>query len=124
MATELSPQIGLHLVTVIPAIALGIVQWALPKGTSAHRAMGRIWVVLMLAAAISSFWIQRDGFSWIHGLSIVTVVSVVAGLVYARQGNRWAHLGCMIGAFVGALGAGIGALLTPGRFLHALLLGG
>ncbi|MSQ73330.1 MAG: DUF2306 domain-containing protein [Betaproteobacteria bacterium] len=120
---ELSPQITLHLATVVPAIVLGIVQLAMPKGTAVHRVIGRIWVTLILAAAISSFWIQRGGFSWIHGLSVVTLVSVVAGVVFARLGNVRAHRGCMMGAFAGAIGAGIGAL-TPGRFLHGLLFAG
>lgn len=123
MATELSPQIALHLGTVITAIVLGAVQLALPKGTSRHRAMGRVWAVLMLAAAVSSFWIRRDGYSWIHGLSMVTIVSVGAGVAFARLGLRRAHVDCMIGAFSGAIGAGVGAL-APGRFLHALLFSG
>ena len=120
MATELSLQVGVHMVAVIPAIGLGVVQLAMPKGTRVHRVIGRIWAVFMLLAAISSFWIRRDGFSWIHGLSVLTVVSVVAGYFYARAGNRRKHAGWMIGAFLGSIGAGIGAL-APGRFLHSVL---
>ena len=121
MAAELSPQMAIHLATVIPAIALGAVQLGRPKGTAPHRLLGRAWVALMLVAAVSSFWIRHNGFSWIHILSIVTVFSVAAGLLYARAGNRRAHLGCMIGAYSGSLGAGIGALAGPGRFLNTLL---
>jgi uncharacterized membrane protein len=124
MAAELSPQMAIHLATVIPAIALGAVQLSRPKGTAPHRLLGRVWVALMLVAAISSFWIRHNGFSWIHILSVVTLVSVVAGLAYARAGNRRAHLGCMIGAYSGSLGAGIGALAGPGRFLHTLMFAG
>jgi uncharacterized membrane protein len=123
MTTQLPAQIWLHLLSILPAIALGIAQLILPKGTSTHRAVGRTWVILMLTTSISSFWIQRVGFSWIHGLSVVTIVSVIAGLVYARTGNRRAHVGCMLGAFLGSLGAGIGAV-SPGRFLHSVLFGG
>ena len=122
MATELSVQIWIHLISIIPAVVLGIVQSILPKGTSTHRAIGRTWVTLMLVASISSFWIQRVGFSWIHGLSVITIVSVIAGLLYARMGNRRAHVRCMAGAFLGSIGAGIGAV-SPGRFLHSLLFG-
>jgi uncharacterized membrane protein len=124
MAAELSPQMAIHLATVVPAIVLGAVQLARPKGSAPHRLLGRIWVALMLVAAVSSFWIRRGGFSWIHILSVVTVVSVIAGLLYARAGNRRAHLGCMIGAYAGSLGAGVGALAGPGRFLNTLMLAG
>jgi uncharacterized membrane protein len=75
----------------------------------------------MLVAAISSFWIRRDGFSWIHGLSAFTIFSVCAGVYCARRGRRRAHLGWMTGAFLGSVGAGVGAVAGPGRMLHVLM---
>ena len=123
MTTTLPPQIWLHLLAIVPAIVLGVIQIGMPKGTPANRAIGRVWVALMLAAAITSFWIQHEGFSWIHGLSILTIVSVIAGWVHARRGNRKAHIGWMTGAFAGSIAAGLGAF-TPGRFLHGLIFGG
>lgn len=73
-----------------------------------------------MPASVTSFWIQRAGLSWIHGLSVVTIVSVLGGIYYARQGQQRAHGMCMIGAFLGSLGAGLRAL-APGRLLHSLL---
>ena len=122
MATGLSPQILLHIVTVVPALGLGIAQLVLPKGSVTPRMLGRIWVALMLVTAVSSFGIRRDGFSLIHALSVITIISIAAGLVYARAGKIRQHKAGMIGAFIGSISAGIGAL-TPGRLLHAILLG-
>lgn len=59
---------------------------------------------------------------WIHGLSVVTIVSVVMGAVCAMKGRVHAHSRYMLGAFIGSVGAGIGAL-APGRMLHALFFG-
>lgn len=119
----LSPQVALHLLTVVPALGLGITQLIMPKGTFLHRLLGRIWVALMLVTAVSSFGIRRDGFGWIHVLSVVTIVAIVAGLLYARSGKIAGHKRCMIGAFNGSIAAGIGAVLVPGRFLHMFFLG-
>lgn len=119
---DVPPQTLIHLASIVPALALGLIQVALPKGTPLHRQIGRLWAASMLLASLSSFWIQRHGLSWIHGLSIVTTVSVVLGVVYARQGRRRLHVYCMTGAFLGSVGAGIGAL-APGRLLHTVLFG-
>src|SRR4051812_50154529 len=59
------------------AFALGLVQFAAPKGTLPHRTLGWIWVLLMASVAISSFWIHTirlvGPFSPIHLLSIFTL---------------------------------------------------
>ena len=123
MNHDIPIQTWIHLGAILPAMVLGAVQFARAKGTPGHRWLGRLWAAIMLLAAITSFWIQRAGLSWIHGLSVVTIVSVMAGIFYARRARRRAHGLCMAGAFLGSLGAGIGAL-SPGRLLHALLFGG
>ena len=56
-----SPIIQVHAFAAIAAFALGLVQFAAPKGTVPHRTIGWIWVGLMTVIAISSFWIlSRD----------------------------------------------------------------
>lgn len=122
MATGLSPQILLHIVTVVPALGLGITQLSMRKGTFMHRLLGRIWVALMLVTAVSSFGIRRDGFSLIHALSVFTIIAIAAGLLYARSGKIRRHRACMVAAFIGSIAAGVGALM-PGRLLHSILLG-
>jgi uncharacterized membrane protein len=54
-----APAIPLHAFAAVAAFVLGIVQFAAPKGTLPHRTLGWIWVILMAAVAISSFWIHQ-----------------------------------------------------------------
>ena len=53
------PAIVLHAMAAMGAFALGIAQFAAPKGTIPHRTVGWIWVGLMLAVALSSFLIHQ-----------------------------------------------------------------
>ena len=113
--------IAIHLTAAIVSLLLGGAVLMRRKGTPSHKLLGRSWVALMLIVAISSFWIRRDGFSWIHLLSIWTLISLACAVWFIRRGNVRAHQGFMIGTFLGLLGAGIGAF-APGRLLSRLLL--
>ena len=112
--------IGIHLAAALGALILGVAMLARPKGTRSHKLLGRIWVAVMLVAAVTSFWIRRDGFSWIHLLSVWTLISLACAVWFIRRGNVRAHQGFMIGTFLGLAGAGAGALM-PGRLLFRLL---
>ena len=56
---EAAPAIPLHAFAAMAAFALGVVQLAGPKGTLPHRALGWIWVSVMVLVALSSFWIHQ-----------------------------------------------------------------
>ena len=112
--------IVIHLAAALLALIIGGAMLVRTKGTASHKLLGRTWVAVMLVVAISSFWIQRDGFSWIHLLSIWTLVSLAAAVWFIRRGNVRAHQGFMVGTFLGLVGAGIGAF-APGRLLSTLL---
>jgi uncharacterized membrane protein len=120
MERHLSLPILLHLAAVLPALAIGAAVLLRRKGTATHRLLGRIWVGLMVTAALSSFWIfeirHGAGMSWIHALSAWTLISLACAVYFIRRGNVRAHKGFMVGTFLGLLGAGIAAL-APGRFL-------
>ena len=112
--------IAIHLTAAIVSLLVGGAVLLRQKGTASHKLLGRSWVALMLIVAISSFWIRRDGFSWIHLLSIWTLISLACAVWFIRRGNVRAHQGFMIGTFLGLVGAGIGAF-APGRLLSTLL---
>ncbi|MGL5817927.1 MAG: DUF2306 domain-containing protein [Phycicoccus sp.] len=109
-----------HVVAAVTSVALGAVQLRRRKGDMRHRLLGRIWVVLMLWTAASSYWIRhiREGeFSWLHVLSLVTLVTVTLGVRSIRRGDVAGHRGTMTGSWLGSLGAMVFALAVPDRMI-------
>lgn len=116
------PAILIHTVAALSALALGAMVFLRRKGDTGHRWIGRAWVGLMLATAISSFWIRfHGGFSWIHGLSVTTLVMLALAIGFARAGRIEAHRRTMRGLFAGGLLIAGAFTLVPQRLLgHAL----
>ena len=121
-----TPVILVHMIAAIAATALGAVILVRRKGSLSHRRLGRLWALLMLVIIASSFFIKTSGhFSWIHLLSVGSLVTLGLAVHHARRGNLAAHRRCMTGLYVGALlVAGLFTLL-PSRLLgwhlwHAL----
>jgi uncharacterized membrane protein len=111
---------ALHLSAAIASLLLGGLVLMRRKGTASHKLLGRIWVALMVAVAVSSFWLLglgKGSFSVIHLLSVWTLVSLALAVWFIRRGNVRAHQGFMIGTFLGLVGAGAGAM-APGRTLY------
>lgn len=120
---QVSPVILIHVLTALLAVLAGTVLMLLKKGTRLHRFLGRSWVALMAITALVSFGIQSRGhFSWIHLLSVLTLVVLVMAIRAIRQGKVSAHLGYMRGAYIGLMVAGAFTLL-PGRMLGKLVWG-
>lgn len=120
--------IQLHAAAAIAAFVLGGIQLAARKGTPGHRTMGWIWVVLMLGVALSSFAIREvngpDAYSWIHLLSVLTLVLLPLGVHAARTGRISRHGRVMTGLFVGGLVIAGAFTFAPGRILHRVMFGG
>jgi uncharacterized membrane protein len=124
---DATPPIPLHAIAAMTAFVLGVVQLSAPKGTLPHRTLGWIWVGLMLAVAISSFWIHQIRLAgiWspIHLLSILVLVSVPLGVWRAHRHQVGDHRLIMISVFTGALViAGLFTLL-PGRIMYSVVFG-
>jgi uncharacterized membrane protein len=122
----MTPLIATHAFAALTSLVLG--GWQLffsVKGNPAHRLVGRVWVGLMLYVSVTSFWIReiRHGqFSLLHILSIVTIVTVILGIVDARRGNLRSHVGNMRGSWIGLCVAGGFALGVPERDIPRLVL--
>ena len=116
-----------HFVLAVSAIGLGLVNLASAKGTRRHRVIGWCWMVVMTYVTVSSFWIRElnDGaFSWIHLLTIWTMISMATAIVAIRRGRVRTHAAFMTGTMIGALIAG-GFAMMPGRFIsHIFGYGG
>jgi uncharacterized membrane protein len=120
--------VQVHAFAALTAFALGLVQFAAPKGTLPHRTIGWLWVALMLIVSISAFFIHElrmwGPWSPIHLLAIFTLIMLPLAVLRAKRHQVAQHKRAMISLFAGALLiAGLFTLL-PGRIMHAVMFGG
>jgi uncharacterized membrane protein len=124
---DAAPAIPLHAFAAMTAFVLGLVQFAAPKGTLPHRTIGWIWVGLMAAVAISSFWIHQirlvGPWSPIHLLSIFVLVMLPIAVWRAHTHRVAEHRRIMILMFAGALVIAGLFTLVPGRIMHTVVFG-
>lgn len=122
-----SLMIQIHTFAALTAVPLAALQFAAPKGTPSHRAIGWGWVVLMAIVAITGFFIWEirmiGPFSPIHLLSIGVLAGLASGVWLIRRGFRLGHWLVMAGVTSGLLIAGAFTFL-PGRIMHAVVTGG
>jgi len=116
-----APAIPLDAFAAMSAFALGLAQFAAPKGTLPHRTIGWIWTGLMALVAISSFWIRQIGlvgpWSPIHLLSIFTLAMLPLAVRKAHTHHVAApHRRIMIYLFPGA--GGRRRVHAPARTVH------
>ena len=119
-----SPAIQLHAFAAMAAFALGLVQFAAPKGTIPHRTIGWIWVALMAVVGVSAFFIHEirmwGPWSPIHLLAIFTLVMLPLAVLHARKHRVPNHRTAMISIFVGGLLIAGAFTFMPGRIMHAV----
>ncbi len=119
------PLVQLHATAALAAFALGAWQLAAPKGTLPHRTVGWAWVVLMAAVALSSFGITggrgAGRFSWIHGISLFTLLALPVAVTHVRRGRTESHRWLMVGLFLGALVITGAFTLLPGRLMGRIV---
>ncbi|TMJ32607.1 MAG: DUF2306 domain-containing protein [Alphaproteobacteria bacterium] len=124
---EAPPPIALHAMAAMAAFALGIVQFAAPKGTIPHRTIGWIFVGLMLAVALSSLRIHQirlwGPWSPIHLLSIFMLITLPLAVWAAHRHRVAEHRRAMISLFLGALVIAGAFTLVPGRIMHQVVFG-
>lgn len=119
--TQWTPVIAAHAAMAGLAILLGARLFAGVKGTTAHRVLGWAWVLLMAGVAISSFWIFRASYSWIHLLSVYTLGALAVAVARARRHDARAHRRAMVSLYVAALVVTGLFTLLPQRLLGQAL---
>ena len=100
------PVVWAHILTILVALVLTPVMLLRQRGDRPHRVLGWTWAVaLFLTAAISFFVreINSGGFSFIHLLSLLTVVQVPLIVLYARRHDWKRHRTAVRGMVTGAL---------------------
>lgn len=116
-----------HAFVAVAAGALALAQFALPKGTLVHRAIGWVFVVGMGYVALSALFISTvkmwGYFSPIHLTVPVVLWTLVTSIRSARAGRIAEHRRSMIWLWVLAIFVTGGFTLMPGRVMHAVLFG-
>ncbi|WP_427006603.1 DUF2306 domain-containing protein [Pseudarthrobacter sp. H2] len=111
-----------HVVAALFVLALAPLQVLRRRRDRIHRTMGLLWVAAMYYVCVSSFWIVSEGhFTWLHGLSAFTLLTVTLGLVAAIRADIRSHRGNMIGSYIGIAVAFAFAAGMPGRAIPRLL---
>ena len=100
-----------HTVTAVLALVAGFPIFFSTKGTRFHKRWGKIYVGAMLALCISSFWLTgttpfTQGFDVFHVMALVSLASVIAGVVPLFLRRRFAgwwemHYFFMLYSYVG-----------------------
>jgi uncharacterized membrane protein len=119
----------IHLATVVPAFLVGTYLLLNRKGTPVHRALGKLFMILMLGTAFVALFMSDGGgtrlfghFGFNHLFVIPVAIFIPRAYFAARRGDIRTHKASMIGVYAGALLiAGAVAIFTPGRLLHVWL---
>jgi uncharacterized membrane protein len=100
---EAGPWIQIHVAAAVLALFLGLYQFLARKGSVPHRVLGWIWIALLAAICLSSFFIPG---SWhigpvsvFHLLSIYTLWALFQGARAARNGEVADHRSYMTWLF-------------------------
>jgi uncharacterized membrane protein len=122
---DASLPIQIHVATVVPAALIGPYLFLSRKGSPRHRLVGKIWLGLMVASAVSSFFIHTInlflGFSPIHLLSAYVLYGSWTAIRAARAHRIREHRLNVIGIYVGGIVIAGGFTLLPGRVMHEVL---
>jgi uncharacterized membrane protein len=112
MNLDLYPIGWVHTIASLIALAAGAIVLVRPKGTSAHKLRGRIYVLAMIATCLTSFAIYRLNKFWFpHWFAVASLVVVTIGFAFAhfRRPRMWMHLHltCMIASYYMLIGGGV-----------------
>lgn len=119
--------IVVHLITVVPAFFIGGYLLIRPKRTKLHKAVGRIYMALLLVTATATIFIGEpgtgiagSGFSFIHIFTVMAYLSIPYAIWAAKTGRIQDHKDAMQGMYIGLCIAG-GFAMLPGRLLQTTL---
>lgn len=113
--------IDVHAISATVVLLLGPAVLLRRSRDRAHRMLGRTWVVTILVVCASSFGIRPEGFSWLHALSVWTLVSVALGVAAIRRRRVAVHRTHMVGCYLGTVAAFAFAAVVPERLIPTML---
>lgn len=107
-----------HVIASVMGLITSTIVLVAAKGTQFHRKTGYVFVVTMLIINISALMIYRltGKFNFLHIFAIVSLVSLIRGMLPAmrRNSTNWlqTHITGMTAAALGVWAAGIAELIT------------
>lgn len=120
----------LHLATVVPAFFIGAFQLLRRKGTSAHKMLGRIYMLLMLATGLLTLAMPAQvgprvlkHFGVIHIFSLLALINIPIAYFSARNRLIKIHRDAMVALYAGGILIAGTLAFMPGRMLHRWLFG-
>lgn len=99
-------EVWLHLLTIAGALILTPIILLRRRGDEMHRKLGWAWAGLMFGTALISFAIRMNTpgqLSWIHLLSLLTVILVPTIVISAKLHRIQLHRNFVRGTIIGAL---------------------
>ena len=118
--------VQIHVAFALIAICATLVLAIYKKGTPTHRWLGRTAAGAMALTALSSFFILEINpgrFSYIHVISVVTLIALFLGYRAARRGNQRAHVRSMVTTAALGLGGAGAFTFLPGRLMWRMFMG-
>ena len=95
-----------HILTIIVALVLTPVMLLRRRGDARHRLLGYVWAASLFGTAFISLFVKvidPGHFSYIHLLSVFTIVQVPMIVLYARRHDHKRHRQAVRGMVIGAL---------------------
>ncbi len=115
-----------HLATVLPAFFIGTYLLLNQKGSSKHKFLGKLYMLLMLLTATVTLFMSAevgpkvlDHFGFIHLFALLVFYSVPAAYIAIRKGDIKKHRMNMLGLYFGGLVIAGAFTFVPGRLLHS-----
>ena len=115
-----------HILTILVALVLTPFMLLRKRGDTPHRALGWVWASALFLTAAISFGVRQinpGGFSFIHLLSLLTIVQVPLIVFYARRHDWKRHRTAVRGMVTGALLVAGFFTFPFGRLMGAWLFG-
>ena len=116
----------IHLGAVVPAIPLGAWLLLAAKGTPRHKALGKLWLGLMVTTAFAAVFIRQingGSLSLIHIFVPITLWSAWQAIATARAGDIAGHRKGLVRFYLLALTIPGLFAFTPGRLMATWLFG-
>ena len=120
----------IHLATVVPCFFIGTMLLLMKRGTTIHKDLGKVYMVLMLVTAMVTIFMPAqvgprvlNHFGWIHSFSFFTIYTVPTSYIAIKKGKIQTHKRKMILLYFGAIVLAGGFTLAPGRYLHEVFFG-